>query len=276
MNELSCIQNFVENFQFMEGVALPSNFPPPLPQKPNILLKKVCHIFENPQEVTETIKNTFNHQFYRQIRGWNDPYENGIRLFYLAREGVCKVSFENGKVQEKLILEEDYVYQIPEVKKIITIAMERLSLELGWQNTTRLMRFNAIEYIFKTNSQEPLRWHCDETGSSQAKHTFIILLDNPLDNEKGWQGGDLLYAKGRFFDIFNLKLEEKEKVYQLDQQSNRQLFVEPNTDVWRIKPSYNDAILFGNEGMVHKVTEMQPIKEVSKRMILTIFDYGEC
>ena len=157
----------------------------------------------------------------------------------------------HGEVQE--ITWSQYQVQSRKTKEIMIKAMERLALELNWKNTSRYLNCRIISYNFGKNPGDALTWHSDTYEGCEAKYTFNVLLNNPDDpNGGGWTGGDFLYSLQ--LGKFDMKT--------------------PEGPVWRIAYTLNDAILFGNQGMMHQISLMHSKNLSACRNILSISDYG--
>ncbi|HEV8052892.1 MAG TPA: hypothetical protein VGP47_10390 [Parachlamydiaceae bacterium] len=253
-----------------EEIALPNDFPKSFPIDNKIkFLKKVLEVFD-PQSIEgleheirasqEFLPNTF--------------YSGGTKHYYIQRLiDPYDVQFKDGKVQIDLIDSFKFKKQSLSIQKILVTAMERLAKELNWNNTTHKISCNTIEYRFYKKECEPLAWHSDERLSIPSEHSFIILLSNPQDKETGWSGGDLLYTSARDFKHEDLDDNEFEKTLPFYQKGA--LLNEPNSEIWQMQYTQNDGILFGNRGMNHKVTAMYPLNCNGRRLILTLFDFGE-
>ncbi len=263
------IKDYTESY-ISEHYPLPEGMLEPFVQNDRIVhLQKVRQVF-SPQQGAACARII---RASEQM-GYPSSFKGGKRIFYLFSQIEPFEVFFNqfGKIDEQSIRYDKFLKQSSLIKKIICIAMERLAQELSWKGTTHVLACNAIDYHFSKDSQEPLEWHCD-TGEAQAKYSFITLLSDPSDKETGWNGGNLLYTASRALH-FPENYDERIKLYDLISKLPREIFNQPNTPVWSIEPSLNDAILFGNKGMKHKVSPMMPINETGKRLILTVFDYG--
>lgn len=260
-----------------DEIELPVDFPKPYPIDNKIqFLTKVREVFNPP--ALELIE--------REIRASrkffpDDSYEGGKRCFYIQDQVFpYEVRFKNGEVQGDSITSPQFTEQTKNIQLTLTMAMESLAKALNWTNTTHKISCHAVDYHFTKGSKEPLTWHNDTFFSSPSEvipseHSFIILLSNPNDKDTGWKGGDLMYTKGRDFNMESADSETWMKFGALRDKTQRALYNEPNSPVWQMNPSLNDGILFGNKGMNHKVTAMEPLGENGRRLILTLFDYGE-
>lgn len=258
-------------------IELPKNFPKSYPNENKIKhLTKVREIFD-PQKVEK---------FEREIRasynfGRPFSFEGGKRHFYVQDDlDPYHVQFKNGQVQINSIKSSNFHNQPRIIKKILIIAMERLAKELNWTDTTHKISCMAMDYQFLKGAKEPLPWHTDDfyrcgSGASTAEYSFIILLSNPNDPETGWKGGDLSYTTARDFKLGEIEYEERLKIRALRDETHGEVLNEPNSSVWQMQPEQNNGILFGNRGMKHKVTAMEPLKDNGRRLILTVFDFGE-
>lgn len=227
-----------------------------------ISLKKVPGIF-TPMESRELIELCEK----EGAKGRDDFYKGGERKFYVDDfSEKFKVKFYEGKVQS---IEQSRLND--SVKKLAIIAIERLAEELNWEKTVeRHLGCGVVGYTFTEGSDEPLFWHSDVF----AKHSFIILLSDPNDPKNGWKGGDLLYTGARNFVLSDISTNQMSDLMDAMRKTKGAIGNDPNYPVWQITPSCNDGILFGNEGMQHKVTAMAPLNEVGSRIIFTLFDYG--
>ena len=263
------VKDFTESYSSI-GVELPEGFPSPSSADNRIIhLRKVCNVFtpEEGRKCLQAIRASKNF-------GPSAKFKGGKRDFYIAPTiDHFEVRFKQGKVQEDLIISSIFTKQSPNIKKIMIVAMERLAKELDWQNTTRNLACNAVDYHFTKNAEEPLEWHCD-SWTTESHYSFVILLSDPNDSENGWTGGDLLYTAARVFEFSKLEYEDRKKIYDLSEATKGEAQNDPSSLIWKISPSYNDGILFGNKGMRHKVTSMSPRNDEGSRMILTVFDFG--
>src|SRR3990167_1253760 len=253
-----------------EAIQIPKDMPEPFVQEDRIMyLQKVRQVFSSEQGVvcSRIIRDS-------KKMGPSASFQGGKRDFYLFSQiKPFEVFFDQfGKIDEQSITHEEFIAKPSAIKRIMLFVMQRFGQELSWKNATHVLACNAIDYHFSKDSQEPLQWHCD-TGEAQAKYSFITLLSDPSDNETGWSGGNLLYTISR--DLHRPEnYDERSKLCDLIDKLPREIFNQPNAPVWSIEPSLNDAILFGNKGMNHKVSPLVPINETGKRLILTVFDYG--
>lgn len=272
ININDCTQSYLS-----EEIELPAGFPKPYPIDNKIqYLSKVYQVFNPP--AVELIEREIraSRKFFPDAN-----YEGGKRCFYIQNQVLpYEVRFQNGQVQVDSITSPHFTQQTKKIKLTLTEAMESLAAALNWTNTTHKISCHAVDYHFKKDSKEPLTWHNDDyflnpSEVLSADHSFIILLSNPNDKESGWKGGDFLYTSGREFNMESADSETWMKFGALRDKTERALYNEPNSPVWEMKPSQNDGILFGNKGMNHKVTAMEPLGENGRRLILTLFDYGE-
>lgn len=270
MSYLDSIKDFDKRYYFSKKIPIPSSFPELFPLEDRIArLTKVRGIF-NPEDCQEYVK---------ALRASPEcslaaSFKEGARKFYIcAVITPYPVEFCNGKVNLETFKAPEYIGQIPIIRQIMITAMERLAAELHWKDTTQYLACNAIDYqLFGKDTSEPLTWHCDGF-ESKTKHSFVVLLSDPNDVNEGWTGGNFQYTAARAFkrpEDFDLRV----RVIALQQETRGELFNDPASPIWEITPSYNDGILFGNQGMQHKITAPVPIAETGNRMILTVFDYG--
>jgi hypothetical protein len=247
----------------------PQELPEPFVQNDRIMhLQKVRQVFSAQQgpACARVIRASENMG--------SSNLQGGKRFFYLFK-GIepFEVSFDPlGKINEPSISNASFIAKPAVIKKIMLIAMERLAKELSWKDTTHVLACNAIDYQFSKDSQEPLQWHCD-TGEAQARYSFITLLSDPADSETGWSGGNLLYTTARALH-WPEDYDQRHNLFALIGKLPREIFNQPHAQIWSIEPSLNDAILFGNKGMNHKVTPLMPLNKTGERLILTVFDYG--
>ena len=253
-----------------EEIALPEDFVKSYPIDNKIqYLSKVREVFD-PHSV-EVVER----EILASKKFWPDAsYDGGKRHFYIQDYiNPYKVQFKDGQVQVDLIKSPEFTQQSANIKKILITAMERLAKELNWTNTIHKISCNAIDYQFSKGASEPLNWHTDNLETVPAEHSFIILLSNPNNKYTGWNGGDLLYTARKEFKLESLNDDELQKTRPFYQKGT--LLNEPRSIVWQMQSTQNDGILFGNRGMNHKVTAMEPLSGDGKRLILTLLDFGE-
>ena len=204
------------------------------------------------------------------------PFKGGHRVFYIngGQPEIFEVVFDaEGKVQKELIDNTCYKTQTAAIQEIAITIIERLGDELNWKGTRQRIAFSAVEYQFSRATEEPLDWHEDNLYEFSAhsfipsSYSFITLLSDPADSVTGWTGGDFLYTGKRSFEksVFHEELERTKCAVLND----------PHSPTWKIRPSLNDGILFGNKGMNHKITAPIPLSETGSRMIFTIFSFPE-
>lgn len=263
------IKDFIESYSSM-GIELPEGFPCPSSTDNRIIhLRKVYGVF-TPEEGSKCLKTIRASKNF----GPSAKFRGGKRDFYIAPTiDHFEVQFKGGKVQGDLITSPIFTKQSPNIKKIIIVAMESLAKALDWQDTTRNLACNAIDYHFTKNAEEPLEWHCDG-WATESHHSFVILLSDPNDSKIGWTGGDFLYTAARVFEFSKLAYEDRKKIYDLSDATKGEAQNDPSFPIWKISPSPNDGILFGNAGMRHKITSMSPLSDEGSRMVLTVFDFG--
>lgn len=233
-------------------------------------LQKVSAIFPPPLVCSDLANEIRNTREFGSLK-----FMGGHRVFFIAPtvEDFPVQFTANKVVVESIAKHVTYKNQPTAIQKMILIAMERFAQELNWGNSVHHLCWNAVDYHFYKGSQEPLTWHSD-FFRKEAHYSFITYLSDPQDKVCGWSGGDVLYTAARHFNLSDLEQGEREKVCQLGDQTEEAIFNDPSYPIWRISPSQNDAILFGNLGMRHRVTPMSPLQEQSSRMIFTIFDFG--
>ncbi|MGK5595583.1 MAG: hypothetical protein ACSNEK_09555 [Parachlamydiaceae bacterium] len=264
-----CIRDFSESY-FYRGVNLPDGFPSP---------SSICHRITHLCKVSSVFTQEECREFSKAIRASKvvtsiAQRKGGRRDFYIAPAvNHFEVKFKEGTVQENLITSPRYTQLSSDIKKIVLLAMERLAKELNWENTTRHLACYAVEYHVTHGADEPLIWHNDG-WASEAEYSFVILLSDPNDIEKGWSGGDLLYTAARVFELARLDDKARKKLDDLSDATKGEAKNDPSFPIWKISPTYGDGILFGNKGMRHKITAMSPQKNEGSRMVLTVFDFG--
>jgi hypothetical protein len=93
-----------------------------------------------------------------------------------------------------------------------------------------------------------VKWHQDPSDyeNSFADYTIVLMLSDPFDAAKGWEGGELLLKNGKPADT---------------------------APAARVTPRYNQAILFNNKKNSHLVTAIKNAKNHTTRdiVIMTVY-----
>lgn len=233
--------------------------------KEGMFLDKIKGIFseEEGESFTEAL---MNEPIQITIPSFNDRGAME-RNTYLEKDFVYyKITFdEHGKVDRTKFENNINPYErfSTTVQKGIFKILKRLGREFKWENSVKLISCIGTEYLINREIENPLNdctWHSDPGTYRYYKYTAelttIMLLSDPDNAVSGWKGGKLSYTAP---------------------SSPRSTQPDPNWPIWSIKPTYLDAISFGNFGMLHKVGKITPrIEGCGNRIIFTMtaLDYN--
>ena len=136
------------------------------------------------------------------------------------------------------------------LEKILPVYFNAISQHIKLPHSVYMQTFvlrSALSELTLTQKQH-VRWHQDPSdyGNSVADYTLVLMLSNPFDPLKGWDGGELLVKNGMPTDI---------------------------APAVRVVPKYNQAVMFNNKKNSHMVTAIKNAKDDTTRDIIIINVY---
>ena len=219
-------------------------------------LVQLIQFFEksNPVDIQERrIKDHVSREFL---------FRRNVSFFPVSfdEKGAPSVNFSSNSTPSCIL---NPWLKFPEtIDKCVLVGLERFGREMGWKNVAKEIACNVVRS--KLPAQEEitlLNWHSD----FQVDHSFVITLDNPQGEEKGWSGGQFCYSAEAMLDY---SMPEN---YENNISASR----DSNYPTWTMSIDQNEGVLFSNKGTVHFISPMTAYssdKSPVNRHILTFFE----
>ncbi|MDP1835788.1 MAG: hypothetical protein Q8K75_07655 [Chlamydiales bacterium] len=146
------------------------------------------------------------------------------------------------------------------VQKTIHVVLQRYGKELELTGMHKIWMDCGRYIIPKDQVIDPLNWHKDP----MTTWTMVNLIDDPLDSNSGWEGGDILFAPTQL-------ASEENRNDDMEHMGEEPIYEK----AFQISHACNAAIFFHNHKTMHTVTplkgrssiDIEPVKEKKKSLL---------